>query len=245
MAANRESIYAALDAEFERSGKVLSTIELQKAMGGSFSTHTKHRKGWLEERGIETVTASTPDEVPADIKSEAYSAIDKLLASLWDRVSGSVDSTRVKALEADLECSQLAIAELAGLKSVNAQLLARIEELSRDVALARAGVGVTETGNYKLQLQQLTAERDVAIAQLAAREEELLGLKVEAGRVVQLQAQLTELEEANRVLSLSLAEAEERRAIAPATDSAEEDEQRRGEFFRRPTLPALACQAGN
>lgn len=237
MAANRESIYAALDAELERSGKVLSTIELQKAMGGSFSTHTKHRKSWLEERGLETVIASTPDDVPADIKSEAYSAIDKLLASLWEKVNSRVDSTRVQTLEADLERSQLAIAELAGLKSINTQLLTRIEELSSDLALARAGVGVSEPENYSLQLQRLTAERDAAIAKQAAREEEWLGLQL------QFQTQLTELEETNRVLSMRLAEAGERQVIAP--ELPEEGEQGRGESFRRPPLPALACQAGS
>lgn len=161
MAITREQVFQAGDEIFSQ-GKTPRIEGVRTLLGsGSYSTIGKYLKEW-KEQNPESANVSTT-EIPQDLHNAAYEALKPVIALIWDKASESVDSERLKTLELENERYQQQTSELAGLRAAYQALMARNEQLSQDLALARAGVG-SESVNGYLQLQSdfdlLELERD-------------------------------------------------------------------------------------
>jgi cell division protein FtsB len=163
MALTQEDIWQTLNAEFEKTGKIVSVVELQKILGGSFSTHTKYRKSWLENRGLSPgeVSVINIEEIPSEIRSELHSAVDKALIKVYDFLSDKIDNQRVISLEKENEKYQQNTIELAGLKLAYQQLLERFELNSKEMGRLQ-----DIQKDYESQIETLKAENQSLNARL-------------------------------------------------------------------------------
>lgn len=163
MALTQEDIWQTLNSEFEKTGKILSVVELQKILRGSFSTHTKYRKAWLENRGLSPgdVSIINIEEIPSEIRSELHSAVDKALIKAYELLSDKIDSQRVIILETENEKYQQNTIELAGLKLAYQQLLERFELNSKEMGRLQ-----DIQKDYESQIETLKAENQSLKARL-------------------------------------------------------------------------------
>jgi hypothetical protein len=163
MALSQEDIWQTLNSEFEKTGKIVSVVELQRILGGSFSTHTKHRKAWLENRGLSQseVSVINIEEIPIDIRSELHSAVDKALIKAYELLSDKIDSQRVISLETENEKYQQNTIELAGLKLAYQQLLERFEINSQEMGRLQ-----DIQKDYESKIETLNAENQSLKARL-------------------------------------------------------------------------------
>jgi chromosome segregation ATPase len=214
MAITREQVFEACDQIFSQ-GKTPRIEAIRTLLGsGSYSTIGKYLREW-KEQSPERMDATT-SEIPQELHNIAYEALKPALALIWDKASESVDSDRIRTLEAENERYQEATIELAGLRTTNKALLEQLGELNQQLALARSGIGVEEAQAFqKLQQQRdaLLAERD----QLTIRIEELnqqlneaaSNIAVLTSRVQSLDAERQTLEQENQELRIANAEVEE------------------------------------
>ncbi|MGL4378134.1 MAG: hypothetical protein ACRCT1_16965 [Microcoleaceae cyanobacterium] len=163
MALTQEDIWQTLNSEFEKTGKIVSVVELQRILGGSFSTHTKYRKAWLANRGLSPgeVSVINIEEIPSEIRSELHSAVDKALIKVYELLSDKIDSQRVISLETENEKYQQNTLELAGLKLAYQQLLERFELNSKEMGRLQ-----DIQKYYESQIETLKAENQSLIARL-------------------------------------------------------------------------------
>ncbi|MEY3866323.1 MAG: hypothetical protein RLZZ338_214 [Cyanobacteriota bacterium] len=163
MALTQEDIWQTLNSEFEKTGKIVSVVELQRILGGSFSTHTKYRKAWLANRGLSPgeVSVINIEEIPSEIRSELHSAVDKALIKVYELLSEKIDSQRVISLETENEKYQQNTLELAGLKLAYQQLLERFELNSKEMGRLQ-----DIQKDYESQIETLKAENQSLKARL-------------------------------------------------------------------------------
>lgn len=163
MALTQEDIWQTLNSEFEKTGKIVSVVELQRILGGSFSTHTKYRKAWLANRGLSPgeVSVINIEEIPSEIRSELHSAVDKALIKVYELLSDKIDSQRVISLETENEKYQQNTLELAGLKLAYQQLLERFELNSKEMGRLQ-----DIQKDYESQIETLKAENQSLKARL-------------------------------------------------------------------------------
>ena len=211
MAITREQVFGVCDEIFY-TGKTPRIEAVRTFLGsGSYSTIGKYLKEW-KEQNPDSVNVST-SEIPPELHNAAYEAIKPVIALIWDKASESVNSDRLKTLELENERYQQQTAELAGLRTVTQALLARNEQLSQDLALARAGVGIEDVNGF-LQLQSdfelLKQERDElnshCLAVTLDLEEAKTCEKVLLNRVEALEAERLALVELNQQLKIENAE---------------------------------------
>ena len=214
MAITREQVFEACDQIFSQ-GKTPRIEAIRTLLGsGSYSTIGKYLREW-KEQSPERMDATT-SEIPQELHNIAYEALKPALALIWDKASESVDSDRIRTLEAENERYQEATIELAGLRTTNKALLDQLGELNQQLALARAGVGIEESDAFgKLQQQRdaLLKERD----QLSIQIEQLTQQLNEAGqniavltsRVQSLDSSRQTLQQENQELKIANAEIED------------------------------------
>lgn len=168
MAITKEQIFEACERIFSE-GKTPRIEAIRTILGsGSYSTIGKYLREWKEQSPDRADVTAT--EIPQELTSAAYDALKPVLTLIWDKASESVDSERIKTLEAENDRLREDLEELAGLRTTNKALLDQVGELNQQLALARAGVGV-EDGDTFLKLQQ---ERDAI-----ATERQALAIQVD------------------------------------------------------------------
>jgi chromosome segregation ATPase len=192
--ATQEAVFAAADA-LVAEGKEPGMTLVQERTSGSYTTVKRHLQAWEAKRKGEIAAV----EVPADIEARGREFVQCLYAHALHAANAAVAEPLAQA-EAAREKAQgqlaAAEAEVTRLEALEQDQAARIDTLThrvRELELNAAAQQAT-IQEKATALARLEAELAQAQNSLAARDQELAGLRASANAVEGLQAQFTALQ---------------------------------------------------
>lgn len=199
--ATQEAVFAAADA-LVAEGKEPSTTLVQERTGGSYTTVKRHIETWEAKRKGEIVAVDLPDDIAArgrDFVQALYAhALHGAKAAVAEPLA-LAEAAREKA-EGLLAGAEAEVARLEGVEQEQAGrvevITQRVRELEISAAAAQATIQEKAAAVARLEAQLAEAQNG-----LAARDQELAGLRASAKTVEGLQGQLEALQRTVQGLS--------------------------------------------
>lgn len=205
--ATQEAVFAAADA-LVAEGKEPSMTLVQERTGGSYTTVKRYLEVWVAKRKGEVAAV----ELPASIEARGRDFVQGLYAHALHAANAAVAEPLAQAEAAREKAEGLldgAEAEVARLEAVEQDQSARIDALTqrvRELELSTAGHQAT-IQEKAAAVSRLEAQLVEAQSGLAARDQELAGLRASAKAVEGMQAQLDALQRSVQGLTSTAASA--------------------------------------
>ncbi len=192
--ATEEAVFAAADA-LVAEGKEPSLKVVQERTGGSYTTVKRHLEAWEAKRKGEIAAV----DLPADIELRGRDFVQTLYAhALRDAKAAVAEPLALAEAARDKADSERADAEaeVARLEGVEQEQTGRIDTLTQrvrelEMSTAAQQATIQEKAAVAARLEAQLAEAQSA---LAARDQELAGLRASAKTVEGLQGQLEALQ---------------------------------------------------
>ena len=192
--ATEEAVFAAADA-LVAEGKEPSLKVVQERTGGSYTTVKRHLEAWEAKRKGEIAAV----DLPADIESRGRDFVQTLYAhALRDAKAAVAEPLALAEAARDKADSERADAEaeVARLEGVEQEQTGRIDTLTQrvrelEMSTAAQQATIQEKAAAAARLEAQLAEAQSA---LAARDQELAGLRASAKTVEGVQGQLEALQ---------------------------------------------------
>lgn len=192
--ATEDAVFAAADA-LVADGKEPSLKVVQERTGGSYTTVKRHLEAWEAKRKGEIAAV----DLPADIEARGREFVQVLYAhALRDAKAAVAEPLALAEAARDKAESERADAEaeVARLEGVEQEQAARIDALTQrarelEMSTAAQQATIQEKAAAVAHLETQLAEAQSA---LAARDQELAGLRASAKAVEGLQGQLDALQ---------------------------------------------------
>lgn len=192
--ATEEAVFAAADA-LVAEGKEPSLKVVQERTGGSYTTVKRHLEAWEAKRKGEIAAV----DLPADIESRGREFVQALYAHALRDAKAAVaeplalaeaarDKAESEQADAEAEVARLEVVEQEQTGRIDA-LTQRVRELEMSTAAQQATIQEKAAAAARLEAQLAEAQNA-----LAARDQELAGLRASAKTVEGLQGQLAALE---------------------------------------------------
>lgn len=192
--ATEEAVFAAADA-LVAEGKEPSLKVVQERTGGSYTTVKRHLEAWEAKRKGEIAAV----DLPADIESRGREFVQALYAHALRDAKAAVaeplalaeaarDKAESERADAEAEVARLEVVEQEQTGRIDA-LTQRVRELEMSTAAQQATIQEKAAAAARLEAQLAEAQNA-----LAARDQELAGLRASAKTVEGLQGQLAALE---------------------------------------------------
>lgn len=192
--ATEEAVFAAADA-LVAEGKEPSLKVVQERTGGSYTTVKRHLEAWEAKRKGEIAAV----DLPADIEVRGRDFVQALYAHALRDAKAAVaeplalaEAARDKA-ESERADAEAEVARLEGVEQEQAgrieALTQRVRELEMSTAAQQATIQEKAAAAARLEAQLAEAQNA-----LAARDQELAGLRASAKTVEGLQGQLEALQ---------------------------------------------------
>ena len=192
--ATEEAVFAAADA-LVAEGKEPSLKVVQERTGGSYTTVKRHLEAWEAKRKGEIAAV----DLPADIEARGREFVQALYAHALRDAKAAVaeplalaEAARDKA-ESERADAEAEVARLEGVEQEQAGRLEALTQRVRELEMSTAAQQATiqEKAAAAARLESQLAEAQSA---LAARDQELAGLRASAKTVEGLQGQLEALQ---------------------------------------------------
>lgn len=192
--ATEEAVFAAADA-LVAEGKEPSLKVVQERTGGSYTTVKRHLEAWEAKRKGEIAAVN----LPADIEARGREFVQTLYAHALRDAKAAVaeplalaEAARDKA-ESERADAEAEVARLEGVEQEQAGRLEALTQRVRELEMSTAAQQATiqEKAAAAARLESQLAEAQSA---LAARDQELAGLRASAKTVEGLQGQLEALQ---------------------------------------------------
>lgn len=192
--ATEEAVFAAADA-LVAEGKEPSLKVVQERTGGSYTTVKRHLEAWEAKRKGEIAAV----DLPADIEVRGREFVQALYAHALRDAKAAVaeplalaEAARDKA-ESERADAEAEVARLEGVEQEQAGRLEALTQRVRELEMSTAAQQATiqEKAAAAARLESQLAEAQSA---LAARDQELAGLRASAKTVEGLQGQLEALQ---------------------------------------------------
>ena len=192
--ATEEAVFAAADA-LVAEGKEPSLKVVQERTGGSYTTVKRHLEAWEAKRKGEIAAV----DLPADIEARGREFVQTLYAHALRDAKAAVaeplalaEAARDKA-ESERADAEAEVARLEGVEQEQAGRLEALTQRVRELEMSTAAQQATiqEKAAAAARLESQLAEAQSA---LAARDQELAGLRASAKTVEGLQGQLEALQ---------------------------------------------------
>jgi chromosome segregation ATPase len=201
--ATQEAVFAAADT-LVAEGKEPSMMLVQERTGGSYTTVKRHLQAWEVKRSGEIRAV----EVPADIEARGREFVQGLYAHALHAANAAVaqplaqaEAARQKA-QGELAAAEAEVTQLEAIEQDQAAridtLMQRVRELELCAAAQQATIQEKAAALARLEAQLAQAHNG-----LAARDQELAGLRASANAVEGLQAQFAALQRSVQGLALS------------------------------------------
>lgn len=192
--ATEEAVFAVADA-LVAEGKEPSLKVVQERTGGSYTTVKRHLEAWEAKRKGEIAAV----DLPADIEVRGREFVQALYAHALRDAKAAVaeplalaEAARDKA-ESERADAEAEVARLEGVEQEQAGRLEALTQRVRELEMSTAAQQATiqEKAAAAARLESQLAEAQSA---LAARDQELAGLRASAKTVEGLQGQLEALQ---------------------------------------------------
>lgn len=212
--ATQEAVFLAAEALVSEGIDPTLTV-VQGRTGGSYTTVKRHLETWEAKRKGEIAAV----DLPADIEVRGREFVQALYAHALHHAKAAVaeplalaEAARDKA-EGQLAGAEMEVARLEGVEQEQASridtLTQRVRELEMSTAAQQATIQEKALAAERLEVQLAEAQRA-----LAARDQELAGLRASAAAVEGLQGQLDALQRTVQGLTATAS------AIAPGAKGA-------------------------
>ncbi|HNQ04890.1 MAG TPA: DNA-binding protein [Thiobacillaceae bacterium] len=192
--ATQEAVFAAADA-LVAEGKEPSMTLVQERTGGSYTTVKRHLEAWEAKRKGEIAAV----DLPADIEARGRDFVQALYAHALHGAKAAVAEPLALAEASRDKAEGLlagAEAEVARLEGVEQEQIGRIDALTQRVRELEMSTAAQQATIQEKVASVARLDAQLAEAQnaLAARDQELAGLRASAKAVEGLQGQLDALQ---------------------------------------------------